>query len=195
MPPGNRIDYSVLYPTALVPVLLKGLAPDRGERYQSASELMQAIKRALTRLEQQVVTDLSELPERQARPLHEPPASRAELDSMTKLLTEFTGPIAAVIMQAQDTGGKPASELALEISRKIPVPKKRGEFLRRWHGISESGPFPKQRKEPRVFPEKGRAHPLLEEVMSKISTEFAHFVEPISKTLKRSGSKLADKVD
>jgi len=195
MPPGNRIDYSALYPTALIPVLLKGLAPDREQRYQSAAELMQAIKRALAHIEQQTPADSSARPAPEARPLDEPPASQADVDSMTELLAEFTGPIAAVIMRAHDTRNKSASDLALEVSRRIPVPRKRGEFLRRWHGISESGHFLDGRKEPKVFPEKGRSHPLLEEVLSKIGTEFAHFVEPISKTFNRQSSKPTDKAD
>ena len=195
MPPGNLIDYSALYPSALIPVLLKALAPEREQRYRSAAELMRAIKHALTRLEQPAIAEFSVPDAAKDRQPDEPPASKADVDSMTKLLAEFTGPIAAVIMQSQDSRGKSAGDLALEISRRIPRPKKRGEFLRRWHGISETGQFPHERKEPRVFPEKGRAHPLLEEVLSKISTEFAHFVEPISKTFHRPGAKQTDKID
>ncbi len=195
MPPGNLIDYEALYPTALIPVLLKGLAPDREQRYQSAAELMQAIKQALTRLRQPAAVEFPDQNAPKARQLWVLPASRAEVDSMTKLLAEFTGPIAAVIMRSHDTRGKPASDLALEISRRIPVPKKRGEFLRRWHGINESGQLASARKEPTVFPEKGRSHPLLEEVLSKISTEIAHYLEPISNTFRWPGSKQADKAD
>ena len=195
MPPGNRIDYSAIYPTALIPVLLRGLAPDREKRYQSASELMRAIRQALTHLQRPTAPDLSLPATPQVRHLDEAPASKADVDSMTKLLAAFTGPIATVIMQAHDTTGKSASDLALEISRKIPVAQKRGEFLRRWHGTNDTGQFSSERKEPRVFPEKGRSHPLLDEVLHKIGTEFAHFVEPISKTFKRPGSKQTDKAD
>ncbi len=189
MPPGNLVDYSALYPTALVPVLLNGLEPDREKRYQSARELMQAIKQALTRLRQPAAADLSLQAAPRVRHLEETPASKTELYWMTKLLAEFTGPIAAAIMQAQDTSGKPANDIALEVSRKIPVPKRRGEFLRRWHGIDEFGEASGERKEPKVFPEEGRRHPLLDEILSRIGTEFAHYVEPISNTFKRQGSK------
>jgi hypothetical protein len=37
--------------------------------------------------------------------------------------------------------------------------------------------------------------PLLEEVLSKISTEIAHYLEPISNTFRWPGSKQADKAD
>ncbi len=195
MPPGNLVDYSALYPTALIPVLLKGLEPDRGLRYQSAAELMQAIRQALKRLRQPAAADLPAPAAPGARQLDESPATRGQVDAMTRLLTEFTGPIAAAIMQAQDTRGKPVSDLALEVSRKIPAAKKRGEFLRRWHGVNESGQNSGLRKEPKVFPEKGRSNPLLDEVLGKISTEIAHYVEPISKTFKWPGLKQTDKTD
>lgn len=195
MPPGNLIDYSALYPSALIPVLLRGLAPDRNKRYQSAAELMQAIKQALTRLEQPMASHFSALAARRGWQFDEPPASRTDVAAMTKLLAKFTGPIAGAIMQSHDTGGKSAGDLALEVSRRIPVPKKRGEFLRRWHGISESGQLANERKEPKVFPEEGRPNPLLEQVLSKISTEIAHYVEPISKSFRWPGSKQTDKAD
>ncbi len=195
MPPGNLVDYSALYPTALIPVLLKGLAPDREKRYQTASELMQAIKKSLTRLGQPIAAELPVLAPRRAALLDEPPASKTDVAAMTKLLAKFTGPIAGAIMQSHDTQGKSASDLALEVSRRIPVPKKRGEFLRCWHGISESGQVSGERKEPKVFPEKGQSNPLLEQVLSKISTEIAHYVEPISKSFKWPGSKQTEKAD
>jgi serine/threonine-protein kinase len=189
MPPGNLVDYSALYPSALIPVLLKGLEPDRERRYQSASELMQSIRQALAHLRQPAATDPAALADPGARPADEPAASEAELESMTKLLAEFTGPIAAVIMRAHDTRGKPVSELALEISRRIPAPHKRGEFLRRWHGISESGKVSSDGKGAKVFPQKSRPHPLLAAVLGKISVEVAQLVKPISKTFSRQDSK------
>jgi serine/threonine protein kinase len=189
MPPGNLVDYSAPYPSALIPVLLKGLEPDRERRYQSASELMQSIRQALAHLRQPAATDPAALAGPGARPADEPAASEAELESMTILLAEFTGPIAAVIMRAHDTRGKPVSELALEISRRIPVPHKRGEFLRRWHGISESGKLSSDGKGANIFPKKDRPHPLLEAVLGKISVEVAQLVKPISKTFSRQDSK------
>jgi hypothetical protein len=197
MPPGNLVDYSAPYPSALIPVLLKGLEPDRERRYQSASELMQSIRQALAHLRQPAATDPAALADPGARPADEPAASEAELESMTILLAEFTGPIAAVIMRAHDTRGKPASELALEISRRIPVPYKRGEFLRRWHGISESGKVSSDGKGAKVFPQKSRPHPLLEAVLGKISgkigAEGAQLVKSISKTFSRQDSKKSPK--
>ena len=50
LPPNNRINNSVLYPTALIPVLLKGLSVVQAERYQNAREFVHGIKEVLPKL-------------------------------------------------------------------------------------------------------------------------------------------------
>jgi serine/threonine-protein kinase len=204
MSPGNLIDYSVVYPTAFIPVLVKGLDPDRDKRYQSVSELMTAIKKALPHLQEQAAPALTEEtapaftedaadPDEQAA--DEPPASAEEIDSITKLLADFTGPVATLLMERYETAGKSADSLALEISRKIPGHERQQEFLRRWKVICLSRQEPAEKKKSKLFPDKQRSHPLLEDMLSKISSEFAHYVEPISKTLLRQGSKKTSKAD
>jgi len=47
LPPNNRIDYSILYPTVFIPVLLKGLSVTQADRYQSAREFVQGKKNVL----------------------------------------------------------------------------------------------------------------------------------------------------
>lgn len=196
MSPGNLIDYSVVYPTALIPVLVKGLDPDRDKRYQSVSELMSAIKQALPHLHEQTTPALTELPAEEAeQAIEDSPASAEEVNSITKLLADFTGPVATLIMERYQSTGKSADSLALEISRKIPGQERQQEFLRRWRLICLSRQEPVEKKESKVFPDKQRSHPLLEEMLSKISSEFAHYVEPISKTLLRQGSKKTTKAD
>ena len=44
LPPNNRVDYSILYPAALIPVLVKGLAVAQDKRYRNAREFVEAIK-------------------------------------------------------------------------------------------------------------------------------------------------------
>ena len=196
MSPGNLIDYSVVYPTAFIPVLVKGLDPDRDKRYQTVSELMTAIKKALPHLQEQAApafTEEAAPPDEQAA--EEPPASAEEVNSITKLLADFTGPVATLLMEKYETAGMSADSLALEISRKIPGHERQQEFLRRWKVICLSRQEPAAKKESKVFPDKERSHPLLEEMLSKISSEFAHYVEPISKTLLRQGSKKTTKAD
>ena len=196
MSPGNLIDYSVVYPTAFIPVLVKGLDPDRDKRYQTVSELMTAIKKALPRLHEQAEPDLTEAtapPDEQA--IDEPPASAEEVKSITWLLADFTGPIATLLMEPYENTGMSADNLAQQISRKIPGQERQQEFLRRWRLICLSRQEPTEKKESKIFPDKERSHPLLEEMLSKISSEFAHYVEPISKTLLRQGSKKTTTAD
>jgi hypothetical protein len=151
LPPNNRIDYSILYPTALIPVLLKGLSVTQAERYQSAREYVQGIKEVLPKLktattpaadEATVVVQKSIVA---GQPSQATPSSResaslttnpGDLDSLTNLLIDYVGPIARNIMVAYDPAHTPANELANSISREIPEPGEREEFLRRWEVIS-----------------------------------------------------------
>lgn len=196
MPPGNRLDYTAVFPNAFIPVLLKGLEPDRDNRYQSVAELMRAIKIALPNLQRQEAPPCAAPNSALAwQPVGKVPASEDELDSITKLLADFTGPIASLIVEKYDNGHKSADSLALEISNKLPGHEKQKAFLERWQTMSESRRARNETGEARVLPEKGRSHPLLEEVLNKIGNEFAHYVEPISKTWLRQGSKKTAKID
>ena len=195
MSPGNRIDYSAVYPTAMIPVLVKGLDPDRDLRYQSVSDLMTAIKQALPNLRKEDSTSSERVDPVVRQPADVPPASAEEIEEITILLAEFTGPIATLIVQKYDTGSKSADALAMEISGKIPGLDRQREFVRRWQAMRLSRLERNAEKEPQVFPEKGRSHPRLEEVLNRITAEFAHYVEPISKTFLRQGSNKTTRVD
>lgn len=50
LPPNNRVDYSILYPNALIPVLVKGLSSAQDKRFQSAREFALAIKSILPKI-------------------------------------------------------------------------------------------------------------------------------------------------
>ena len=63
-------------------------------------------------------------------------ATQDELDSMTRLLVEYLGPVAKNIMIAHDAEHTAIDELATEISREIPKAEEREAFLKRWEGIS-----------------------------------------------------------
>ncbi len=194
MPPGNRIDYSVAYPTAFIPVLLKALDPERTMRYQSVAELMKAIKMALPKLQQQEAPSFVESVSPVALQTDDDfPAGRDEVDWMTSLLADYVGPNATTIVERYETRSTSAENLALEISREISGQKQQQEFLRRWQTMSISRRAPFEQKEPQIPLDKARSHPLLGEVLSKISSEFAHYVEPISKTLLRHASNRTTK--
>ncbi len=191
MPPGNRIDYSVTYPNAFIPMLLKGLDPDRTNRFQSVAELMKAIKRAVPNLHNQQAPDYTEYKGVVKRPTsNHPPASDEELESMTTLLAVFVGPLAKVIVEKHNTGGRSADALVHEIADKIPEREKRLEFLRRWQTMSLTRNAPIdaiEARRPPMFPDKGQAEASRGDVLHRIGDRFAHYFEPISKKLSRKG--------
>jgi len=195
MPPGNLIDYSVTYPSALIPVLAKGLDPDHKKRYQSAAQLMHAIKKALPDLQRQQASTVSA----QAAPLARQAdddldaASADELNSMTNLLAVFVGPIASVLMEEHDTSNTSVDNLALEIAAEIPGREKQQEFLRRWQTLSLSRRTSLADNEAQVFPDKSLSQPLPGDVLNRIGNRFAHYIEPISKTLLRHASNKSAK--
>ncbi len=200
MPPGNRIDYSALYPTALIPVLVRGLEADRNRRYQSAAEFMRAIKDELPNLHQPTKGIVPARADSHSwQPAEEYPASESEMDLLTDLLADFMGPIASLIMEEYETRSASADNLAVEIAREIPEAGQQQAFLRRWQTISESRRASLEKREPSIFPDSRRPHLGAGEVLDKIGEEIAHYIEPISKTwLKQNasrGGKPKDKTD
>jgi len=161
LPPNNRVDFTILYPTALIPVLSKALAVGQADRYQNAREFVQGIKNVLPKLKAATAggsavdeatavarkvdaTPQTPAPQAPASTIDESSiqVSRAaatspdELDSMTNLLVDYVGPIAKNIMVAYDQQNTPASELVTAISKEIPEAEEREEFLKRWETMS-----------------------------------------------------------
>ena len=193
MPPGNRIDYSVSYPTALVPVLARGLQVDREKRYQTVKEFMHAIREALPNIHEQaapppLVEDIPEVRE----PVQGFPASDDELDTMTSLLSVFLGPAASIVMEEHETKSTSAYNLAIEISREIPEQQKQKEFLRRWGMLSASRQemISKQRAEP--TPNRTDPRPIPGSLLYRIGNDVAGYIRPIAGTLLGHGTKKGD---
>ena len=161
LPPNNRVDFTILYPTALIPVLSKALAVGQADRYQNAREFVQGIKNVLPKLKAATAggsaVDEATAVARKVDATPQTPAPRApastidessiqvsraaatspdELDSMTNLLVDYVGPIAKNIMVAYDQQNTPASELVTAISKEIPEAEEREEFLKRWETMS-----------------------------------------------------------
>ena len=185
MPPGNRIDYSATYPTALIPVVVKGLEVDRSKRYQTVLEFMQAIKRALPNLQQTAATSSAQVASATPETVQDSPASEDELDSMTTLLVDFIGPIATTIMEEHETKSASANNLATEISKEIPEQERQEEFLRRWEMMSVSRRALISKKRSDISSDKTRTRPLQEEVPGGIGNNFVHYIGTIAKTLLR----------
>ena len=193
MPPGNRIDYSVTYPTALVPILTRGLEVDREKRYQTVKEFMHAIKEALPNIHAQAVPPppIEATPEAK-EPVQGFPASDDELDTMTSLLAVFLGPAASIVMEEHETTSTSAYNLAIEISKEIPEQQKQKEFLRRWGMLSASRQelISKQRAE--IAPEQNDAKPIPGSLLYRIGNDVVDYIRPIAGSLLRHGSKKGD---
>ena len=199
MPPGNRIDDAAIYPDALIPVLIKGLQVDRAERYQSAREFVKAIKEALPRLHQKASPAAQPQPV-PADPVWDAPASADELQSMTHLLSDYLGPIATLVMEEYESKSTTGYNLVTEISKEIPEPDQRDEFLRRWARMSlfrrsviEKKNFELPNRKPRF--KKPRHRSLPTEVLKNIGIDFAHYIGPIAEPLVKYYSSKTGDVD
>ena len=185
MPPGNRIDYSADYPTALIPVVTKGLEVDREKRYQTVLEFMQAIKRALPNLQQKTVISPGQVATVPRKSVKDFPASEDELDSMTILLADFIGPVATIIMEEHETKSTSANNLAMEISKEIPQQEMQVEFLKRWEMMSVSRRALINKKKLDNFPVRTLSRPLQDALPYRIGNDFAHYIGKIAKTMLR----------
>jgi len=183
LPPNNRIDYSILYPTALIPVLQKGLAVVQAERYQSAREFVQGIKQVLPRLKTSASRAGAddEATAVVQKSTQSPPTDPGDLDSMTSLLVDYVGPIAKNIMVAHERDNLPTSELVTLLSREIPKAEEREEFLKRWEVISGTrvdttrfASTATSTNPPRSFND---------ETLSKMSADYAAYIGPLATRL------------
>jgi hypothetical protein len=183
LPPNNRIDYSILYPTALIPVLQKGLAVNQAERYQNAREFVQGIKEVLPKLKTAAspaagTDDATAVVQKSSQG---PPTNPEDLTSITNLLVDYVGPIAKNIMVAHDQANTPVADLVTAISREIPKPEEREEFLKRWETISgtridttQPGHSATSTIPPRSFDDK---------IITEMSADYAGYIGPLATRL------------
>ena len=198
LPPNNRIDYSILYPTALIPVLQKGLSAIQAERYQSAREFVEGIKNVLPKLKASTVAASDEatalVPKstqagQATQATQAPQESRTvatnpgELDSMTNLLVDYMGPIAKNIMVAYDRANTSAGELATSISREIPEPEERAEFLKRWESISGTRVDNTRISNPSTMTSATRIRSFDDDMLKKMGEDYAGYIGPLANRL------------
>jgi serine/threonine protein kinase len=194
LPPNNRVDYSILYPTALIPVLSKGLAIKQAERYQSASEFVQAIKKVLPHLRSTRAAgpdDETAIVQKSAQASQ---TSRDDLDSMTRLLVDYVGPIAKNIMVAHEAETNTVDELATAISREIPEAKEREAFLKRWEHMSGSR-IDQTAISSTSNTRGGQAASFDDEILAKISEDYASYIGPLANRLVQHNSKTASNIE
>jgi serine/threonine-protein kinase len=185
MPPGNRIDYSAIYPTALIPVVTRGLEVDRKKRYQTVLEFMQAIKQALPNLQLMASTSSGQAASVAPESLQKSPVSEDELDSMTTLLADFIGPVARFIMEEHETKSTSANNLAAEISKEIPHEEMQEEFIKRWEMMSVTRRALINKNRLDNFPDKTMPGPLQGEAPNRMGNNFVHYIGTIAKTMLR----------
>jgi serine/threonine-protein kinase len=183
MPPGNKIDYATVYPTALIPVVTKGLEVDRKKRYQTVLEFMQAMKQALPNLQQKAATSSGQAVSVTPETAQDFPASEDELDSMTTLLADFIGPVATIIMEEHETKSTSANNLAAEISKEIPDQEKQEEFIRSWELMSVSRRALINKKRSDNPPDVKIPHLLQGDAPDRIGNNFTHYIGTIAKTM------------
>ena len=198
LPPNNRINYSILYPTALIPVLQKGLSATQAERYQSAREFVQGIKEVLPKLKAGTATtadDAITVVQKSTQAGLAPQTTRTpeesrslatnpgELDSLTNLLVDYVGPIARNIMVAHDPANTPANELVNSISKEIPEPGEREEFLKRWEMISGTRIDATQLSNPATMTSTTEIRTFNDEMLNKMGEDYAGYIGPLAKRL------------
>lgn len=198
LPPNNRINYSILYPTALIPVLQKGLSATQAERYQSAREFVQGIKEVLPKLKAATATTADDaitvvqkstqaglVPQTTQTPeeFRSLATNPGELDSLTSLLVDYVGPIARNIMVANDPANTPANELVNSISKEIPEPGEREEFLKRWEMISGTRIDVTQISNPVTTTGTTEARTFDDGMLKKMGEDYAGYIGPLARRL------------
>ena len=180
LPPNNRVDYSIQYPRALVPVLVKGLAADQEKRYQTAAEFAAAIKAALSVMKASGGTGASSgAVQTSTQKLSE---QHEELESMTNMLTSYVGPIARNIMQAQSGQVDTIEQLANVVSREIPSEEERRDFLRQWQQSSSTriGVSGVNHKKEQT---QNRSPGFDDDMLNQIQQNFAEYIGPLAARL------------
>ena len=182
LPPNNRIDYSILYPSALIPVLVKGLSSAQDKRYQSAREFAASIKLALAKLKTSGAAGeaATEVVQQSTQNLETSPE---ELDSMTSMLVEYVGPIAKNIMKAQNTQNTSISDLASAVSREIPQAEEREAFLRRWEISSGTRINAMSIPEAQVSTNGGNGRTFDDKILENIRENYASYIGPLASRL------------
>jgi len=183
LPPNNRIDYSILYPTALIPVLVKGLSATQADRYQSAREFVQGIKEVLPNLKGSKAAASDDATAVVQKSTQAPATNKDELSSMTNLLIDYVGPIAKNIMVAHDNANTPANELATVISKEIPRPEERKEFLKRWELISGTRIDATRISIPDTRTPATEVQSFDEKMLKEIGEDYAAYIGPLAARL------------
>ncbi len=182
LPPNNRIDYTITYPSAFIPVLVKGLSASPEQRFQSAREFANTIKNAITHLKSATTDSSNDATMVAQRPSKAITENQDELDSMTRILVNYIGPIAKNIMQVQSNQYDSLGSLACAVAKEIPHADEREDFLRQWEESSGTRIDATQLHKPNTT-EKKQQKTFNKEILADIRENYANYIGPLASRL------------
>ena len=195
LPPNNRVDYTILYPTALIPVLVKGLAAAQDKRFQNVREFVNAIKIVLPKLKSEsspIADAATAVVQKSTQTIS---TSKDELDSMTQLLVDYVGPLAKNIMVAHDAESTSVDELATLVSREIPQSEEREAFLRRWEQISGTRIDATGITNPANTSSNSGIRAFNDEMLGRIREDYTDYIGPLAARLVQHYSKSTNNLE
>ncbi len=195
LPPNNRVDYTILYPTALIPVLVKGLSAAQDKRFQNVREFINAIKAVLPKLKSKSsrITDGATAVVQKSAQKNS--TNKKELDSMTQLLVDYVGPMAKNIMVAHDTENASIDELATIVSREIPQTEEREAFLKRWEQISGTRIDATALTNPAKSSTNSGIRAFNDEMLGRIREDYTDYIGPLAARLVQHYSRNANSLE
>lgn len=203
-----KVNMNQLVPLALKPILQKGLAAKRDNRFADAKAYAVALKKAVAAIKgvtggRNEITD-AKLYEKPLRGTPRP----AHLAELEKMFTQFVGPISASLIDIYVDQTTDINELVQELAEEIPSERDRSQFIKTWKGGESAIAL---RNEERVKAQntarlavkagnKGNpAHtyvPMLnQEAYQKVEAVYADFVGPMADILLQEGLDTAATFD
>lgn len=186
LPQNNKINYSCLYPEALIPVLKKGLTSKPSERFQSAKEFASAIQMVIPQLRKE--KPISNDTTRVYQQINENDSIISQdLDSLTNILSEYIGPIARNVMKERCTQHATLSNLVTAVSEEIPAGRQREEFISDWEKqlrtTNQSRSGSQSSRSQNSQSSRGSSIRLDENTIQKISNDFVNYIGPFAPRL------------
>jgi len=190
LPPNNQINYNCSYPTALIPILKKGLANKPDDRFQSAKAFATALQKVLPQLRKSSSDDATRLnPPLNSTDSSQIPEQLASEDIglLTQVLTDYLGPVARNIVKEKEDNYGSLSELATALSHEIPKEQQRQDFMRSWEKQSTSGTsITRDNSQPSQSGSYSTANPSIrinDNMIQQISEDYINYVGPFASRL------------
>jgi len=136
---NHYINNEVPVPTALIPIIIKGLALDPEQRIQTAKEYLTRLKSAVNALKSKPASTTTASSDQvtAVRPAHDAPdvavqIDPEELESLQTILSGYIGPIARNIVRSESSQHQEPAALVRAVSSEIANRSEREAFIRDW---------------------------------------------------------------